>query len=278
MISRGIVSAAAGAALTACGSDAGPEPPPRNSAATSAPVTGPAPTVPATADTPSADTPSNGTKLVLRWRTTGGIAGLGGPGEIPEFSLYGDGRAIVRPQGGPSPSALREYRLTPDALRRLLAEARAAGLERGRTLGPQDVADAMVLEYTMGSARTRIHQPESQKIPAVRFQKRLFPDGWAPSDQAAPARAYPVERIAVLSGEMASPGGQPKAWPLSPLGKGEQAVGGLCTVFTGRDAKVAAGLARERPDGGWRSGGKVYSARFRPLLPDERTCQDVAKS
>ncbi|WP_067490275.1 hypothetical protein [Actinomadura hibisca] len=214
---------------------------------------------------------------MLRWRTTGGIAGLGGPGALPEFSLYGDGRAVVRPQGQASPTALREYRLKPDALQRLLAQARTAGLERGRTLGPQDVADAMVLEYTMGSARTRIYQPEMQKIPAVRFQKRLDPTGWASADQAAPARAYPVERIAVLAGETGSQGGPSKPWPLASLGKGEQAAGGLCTVFTGRDARTAAGLAQERPDGGWLSDGKVYSARFRPLLPDEKTCRDVAK-
>ena len=61
--------------------------------------------------------PGDGDALVLRTMTTGGIAGLGGPGAMPEFSLYGDGRAII---GGPHPM---EYHLTGAAVRRLVAEA-----------------------------------------------------------------------------------------------------------------------------------------------------------
>src|SRR5690348_9910367 len=63
-----------------------------------------------------------GGSLVLRTTTSGGFAGLGGPGALPDFSLYRDGRAIV------SGTGLTEYHLTRQALRRLVAEASAAGL------------------------------------------------------------------------------------------------------------------------------------------------------
>src|SRR4051812_1818442 len=75
--------------------------------------------------------------LVLRTTTSGGFAGFGGPGSIPDFSLYGDGRAIVR-----SP-ALTEYRLTPRALKRLVTAALDAGLATPRTVDDPKVADAM---------------------------------------------------------------------------------------------------------------------------------------
>ncbi|XVQ12896.1 hypothetical protein ACQP1W_10180 [Spirillospora sp. CA-255316] len=222
--------------------------------------------------------------LVLRWRMTGGIAGLGGPGSLPEFSLYGDGRAIASQRTGASAPlpVQREYRLTPRALRRLLDEARAAGLDRSRTIGSGRVADAMVLEITMGAARTRIEQPEGRPgLPAVRFWKRLEPQGWPQADQAAPPRHYRSASVAVLAGESpAAPGQDVSDWPLDrPLGRGEQAAGGLCAVVTGEDRDTAVKhVATARADHRWRSGGKVYSVRLRPLLPDERTCGDVART
>ncbi|MFC5752019.1 hypothetical protein [Actinomadura rugatobispora] len=221
---------------------------------------------------------------VLRWRMTGGFAGLGGPGSLPEFSLYGDGRAIASARTGsaaPLP-VLREYRLTAQALRRLLDEARAAGLDRPRTIGSGRVADAMILEISMGAARTRIEQPEGQPgLPAVRFWKRLDPQGWPRADQAAPPRHHRSARVAVLAGESpAAPGQDVSDWPLNrPLGRGEQAAGGLCSVVAGEDRDTAVKhVATAGTDHRWRSGGRVYSVRLRPMLPEERTCRDVART
>ncbi|WP_344589857.1 hypothetical protein [Actinomadura vinacea] len=264
MIDRGIAAVLIGAvALVACGGQE-PETGPGGGRGTARPDSG---------------------EPVLRWRMTGGIAGLGGPGSLPDFSLYGDGRAITGPRDGAPPPPLpvqREYRLTPAALQRLLGEARAAGLERSRTIGPDRIADAMVLEIRMGAARTRIVQPESQAgAPAVRFWKRLDPRGWSRADQAEPSRPYRSSRVAVLAGESPAAGGQRVSdWPLKrPLGRGEQAAGALCTVVTGDDRDTAVKhVATADGDHRWRSGGKVYSVRLRPLLPDERTCQDVAKT
>lgn len=220
--------------------------------------------------------------LMLRWRMTGGIAGLGGPGTVPDFSLYGDGRALVKRTSRSAYVPLREHRLKPAALRRLLAEARAAGLDRSRTYGSQEpVADAMTLVITMGGATTRVVQPESQRGPAVGFWKKLDPRGWPDSDLAAPPRAYRPERVAVIAGRVRGANGQKiTRWPVDrPLGGGERAAGGSCSVYTGarRDAAVkhvtTAG-ARHL----WSSGDGMYSVRLRPMLPDERTCQDVARA
>ena len=113
----------------------------------------------------------------------------------------------------------------------------------------------------------------------MRFWKRLRPEGWAPGDQATPARGYRAERVAVLSGESrAVDVRRVSDWPLSrPLGRGEQAAGGVCTVLTGRDRDtVVDHVSTASPGHRWRSGGKVYSVRLRPLLPEERTCRDIA--
>lgn len=224
----------------------------------------------------SAPKPAQGSgELVLRWTLSGGLAGRGGPGSVPDFSLYADGRTIVPGQGA-TPD-LREYRLTEAATQRLLAEARSAGLGRPRTIERPGIADAFTLEITFGSARTRVVHPEGQSDPVVRFWKRLSPDTWPAQDQAGPVRPYRFERLALLAAETGS-GQQAKPWPLGPLGRGEQAAGGLCTVVSGGDLATASRLVRGAPPGSmWSSSGKAYSVRLRPLLPDESTCAELGR-
>jgi hypothetical protein len=208
---------------------------------------------------------------------TGGFAGVGGPGSFPEFSLYGDGRAVVSGKGGGQPM---EYRLKPEALTRLMNEARAAGLDHSQTIGPENIADAMILQITMGDAKTRVVQPESQTVPITRFWKRLDPAGWTKEDQASPVRPYVPAKVALLAGQTGGTEGEnTRPFTLAPLGRGEQAAGGRCTVVSGDKAAEAIRLSRSaKPVTQWRNEGKVYSLRFRPMLPDEKTCADVAKS
>ncbi|TDC14127.1 hypothetical protein [Actinomadura bangladeshensis] len=244
------------AALTACAAaacgdgsgEAGPVPPP-------APAT-------STTSSPAKDTPA-GEHRVLRRRQTGGIAGLGGPGSVPEFSLYSTGRAVAASKSGPT-----EYRLRPEALRRLLDEARAAGLGRSHTVGSDRIADAIIAVVTMGGATTRIIQPESQTGPEGRFLKRLDPAGWPASDQSAKPEPYAPEKTAVLAGEMAGSGAA-EEWPLEPLGDGVRVAGAVCTLApSGKVPETEPGTL-------WRSDGKTYSVRLRPLLPGESSCRDL---
>lgn len=247
--------------LVGCGA----APRPAASAAPAAPKTDPA----------SADT------LVLRWRLTGGFAGIGGgQGSLPDFSLFGDGRAIVPEKR--TPASLREYRLKPEVVRRLTDEARAAGLDNARRLDqPGGIVDAFTLVITFGSAQTFIMYPEARNDPAVRLWKRLDPTRWAASDQAGPSRPYTPARVAVLAEPAPTGGNRGKAaqWPLTPLDRGTPGVGGQCLIISGGDATTATRLSRTSPpDTRWRSGDAVYSVHFRPLLPDEHTCADLARS
>ncbi|NKZ04691.1 hypothetical protein [Actinomadura latina] len=256
------VPALACAALTACASTAcgdgsggpGSSTLPAPSTSTSASAS--------TTPSPAKDTPA-GEHLVLRRRTTGGIAGIGGPGSVPDFSLYSTGRAVSASQG-----ALTEYHLKPGALQRLLAEARAAGLGRSHTVGSDRIADALVTVVTMGGATTRIIQPESQAGREARFLKKLDPAGWPASDQSAKPEPYTPEKTAVLAGESAATGTAEK-WPLEPLGDGVRVAGAICTLAP------SAKVPDTRQVTAWRSEGKNYSVRLRPLLPGESSCRDL---
>ncbi|NDU77561.1 hypothetical protein GWI34_33820 [Actinomadura sp. DSM 109109] len=241
------------ASLAGCGDESGTAGPSSPAPSTS--------TSPASSSPPGA--PNGGEQLVLRWRSTGGIGGLGRPGSLPDFSLYSSGRAVVSAQGGPA-----EYRLKPEALRHLLDEARAAGLARSHTVGSGGVADAITVVVAMGGATTRIVQPEAQAGPEGRFLKRLDPAAWPASDLGGKPRPYKPRKTAVLAGPPTG-GSTVKPWPLAPLGKGVPVGGAICTVAPAAKAPSA------RPDTTWRSGGKTYSVRLRPLLPTESTCQDI---
>jgi hypothetical protein len=209
--------------------------------------------------------------LVLRTRTTGGIAGLGGPATMPEFSLYGDGRAIT---GGARPT---EYRLSPQALRRLVADASKAGLATPRTVDDPHIADATYKVITFvagGRPRTTklIQEGRRADDPAAAFLPRLVPANWPRGDQTTGPRPYRAARVAVLAapspdtGDTASPA--PK-WPLKPLATGTR-VGALrCTVLTGRDVTTIQRMTG-RPQ--WRDRGQTFRVTVRPLLPDERDC------
>jgi len=206
--------------------------------------------------------------LVLRTMTSGGVAGLGGPGTMPDFSLYGDGRAIT---GGMHPT---EYHLTAQALRRLVADASKAGLATPRTADNPNVADSMykvITFVTGGRARTTkvIQGGGRADDPAARFLPRLVPANWPRGDQTSDPRPYRAKRVAVLATAM--PGGDDTGakWPLQPLASGTRVGGRTCTVLTGGDVAKAGRLAG-RPE--WRDHGQSFRVTVRPLLPDERDC------
>lgn len=253
-------AAAACMAATACGDGSG------NGTAGSPPPS------PAASSSPAGDPPS-GEHLVLRMRRTGGIAGIGGPGSVPEFSLYSSGRAIASEDtavsGRGTPPELTQYRLEPEALQRLLDEARAAGFGRSHTVGSERIADAVITVVAMGDAKTRIIQPEAAAGRESAFLKRLDPEGWPESDQAEPPEPYTPGRTAVLAGETLGTAGTVEDWPLGPLGDGERAAGAICTL-------IPSGKVPEtRPGTVWRSEGKTYAVRLRPLLPGESSCKDL---
>jgi hypothetical protein len=247
--------------------------------------TGPDGSAPATAapGTPGTPGPSGAPgpagALVLRWSRTGGFAGVGGPGTVPAFSLYGDGRIVVPGAAQGVLPILRETRLTPAGLRRVVAAARQAGLERSRKVDRPGVADAFTLEIVFVSGgrthRTSIVHPEgSGDDQAVRFWRRLDLRGWPRAEIAQSTRPYLGERLAVLAAP-GRPGGAASArkWPLRPLDGGDQVLSLRCTVYAGAERETAErAAAGASPGEVWRSGDRVHRVTFRPLLPDERGC------
>lgn len=217
----------------------------------------------------SPGSPATGSGLVLRTRTTGGIAGFGGPGSLPDFSLYGDGRAI---SGNRSPV---EYHLTPAAVRRLVAAASGAGLARRHDATDPQMADAIYKEVTFvtggRTVSSKVVQPGAgSKIAA--FLDRIDPARWPRADLTAEPRPYRPERLAVLAVPVA--GGTGPAWPLRPLAAGTPVGTRTCSVLTGVDMAQAKRLAAK--GGQWADRGRAYRVTLRPLLPDETSCAALA--
>jgi hypothetical protein len=211
--------------------------------------------------------------LVLRTMTTGGIAGLGGPGTMPDFSLYGDGRAIT---GGEHPT---EYHLTARALRRLVADAAKAGLATPRTADNPRIADAtykVITFVTGGRPRTTkiIQEGGRADDPAARFLPRLVPSSWPRGDQSTGARPYRPARVAVLAIPAPDADATAPKWPLGPLVAGTPVGGRTCTVLTGRDVARAERVTTTPQ---WRDHGRTYRVTLRPLLPDERDCAALTR-
>jgi hypothetical protein len=212
--------------------------------------------------------------LVLRTKTSGGFAGLGGPGTMPDFSLYGDGRAIT---GGARPT---EYHLTPQALRRLVADASKAGLATPRTADNPNISDAMYEDITFvvgGRPRTTkiIRGGGREDDPAARFLPRLVPANWSRGDQSADPRPYHPARVAVLASSAPESGdGTAPKWPFKPLTAGTHVGMRTCTVLTGGDVAKAQRVAG-RPR--WRDRGQTFQVTIRPLLPDERDCAALTR-
>ncbi|MCW2944297.1 MAG: putative secreted protein [Actinoallomurus sp.] len=220
--------------------------------------------------TPAAPSTGTGDALVLRIRTSGGIAGLGGPGSLPDFSLYGDGRAIA---GG---RQLTEYHLTPQVLQRLVSAASEAGLATPRTADDPRVADAMykVITFVTGGRprTTKIIQAGGGGDPAEKFLERLDPATWPRSDLTADPQPYRPARLAALA---TSVNGAGPAWPFKPLASGARVGTQSCTVLTGADVAKAEQVAAHRTQ--WRDRGQTFRVTIRPLLPDEPGCTALTR-
>ena len=212
-----------------------------------------------------------GGSLVLRTTTSGGIAGLGGPGTAPDFSLYADGQAIVR-----SGTRQTEYHLTLKALQHLVAAASDAGLATPHTSDDRHIADGMYKNITFvtgGRARTsRIMLEAGGKAdPAAAFLKRLAPSAWPRTDLTAAPKPYHAARTAVLAAPAAGKG---PSWPYKPLTAGTRVGTRTCTVLDGADAAKAERAATSTPQ--WTDHGDTFRVTLRPLLPDEPNCAALA--
>lgn len=98
------------------------------------------------------------------------------------------------------------------------------------------------------------------------------------ADEVGEQVPYRPEALAVIIAPgSADPALEATPWPGPPLPGHDAKIGGTsCTVVRGKDlAPVLAAAGRALLKTPWTDGGQTWGLRFRPLLPDENSCQDL---
>jgi hypothetical protein len=246
--------------------------------------------------------------IALRIDHTGGFVTPGDSvARLPIVTIYGDGRAIVQgPQPaiypGPALPNLQVIKISSADVDKLVERATTAGVGTARDLGQPQIADAPSTRFTVATAGG----PATTEVYAL---SEATDSGGLTTEQAA-ARAklrdllnavsdlhgtlgipagseqqyQPVALAAVASPYVApDPAtigkGQPEvAWPGpalpgTPVGKGLDT--GCVTVSGADTATVLAATDKANAATPWTSGGRKWTVIIRPLLPDEKDCDDL---
>ncbi|HEX6683904.1 MAG TPA: hypothetical protein VF062_13965 [Candidatus Limnocylindrales bacterium] len=202
-------------------------------------------------------------------------------GPLPRFSLYGGGRVIVAEQGKAAVRSAREFKLSAEQYRELVERAYAAGLWQSASHEYTDQTDSSVLLVTLrteeGTSTTRVVAPEVDRGGA---RERVL--DFVAGLPATPGTAggYRPSALAVLATGGVDDGGKaPRPWPMHPLNTGTRTREGQCVVVTGAELDRALDLGKDlvAKDSRWSSDAKTFAVSFRPLLPDERHCADLAQ-
>ena len=241
--------------------------------------------------------------LVLRAEYTGGFVGPSATtGRLPVVSVYADGRVLAEGPvaaiyPGPALPNVQVTRIDRGRVQGLVDQAVAAGVADTSDLGMPPVADAPSTRFTVVTAsHTYVREAYAlSETPA---------EGAGLTDEQHAARAKLSELLAALAGTAAGQDSTPYApagvaalatpwldpqdgltqpdlpWP-GPALPGEP-IGGLpdlhCVTATGDQAQAlltAAGSANAATP--WvGSDGSRWTVIFRPLLPDESSCADLA--
>jgi hypothetical protein len=253
--------------------------------------------------------PTGSNDLVLRVETAGGfVAPAYALTQIPEFSLYGDGR-LVRPgpmmeiYPGPALPNLLVTSVSEDGIQAILRAAGAAGLlgaDRRYSMpvvsdaptttftvvtgGVRHVVSAYALGVTAGPGGQMSDEESRARAALVSFQAKLSSLGsWLPAGSVGPEQPFVPTGLRVFASPGA-PAEQPGLrepilhWPLSTslaaLGAPVPISPDLrCGAVTGPDlAALLPFVRRANQLTPWRSGASIYTLTFRPLLPDESGC------
>jgi hypothetical protein len=219
-------------------------------------------------------------------------------GRLPVVTVYADGRVITDgpvPLIAPGPALpnLQVQQITPERVRKLTADALAAGVKTGADFGSPGVADIPSTRITVATGygtetaeaialnEAQADDPaltSAQKTARAKLKKFVEQltalDGatepYRPAEVAGLARAY------VASGDGLE--GKPVDWP-GPALPGDALDKDLdirCVSVTGAAKdKVWAAAEKANQQTPWVSGGKQWSVLFRPLLPDESGCESL---
>jgi hypothetical protein len=216
----------------------------------------------------------------------------------PLVSVYGDGRVIADgpvPTGYPGPALpnVQEWRISPGEVAALAQRVLAADGDFGRP-SVTDMPDTRFTVTTPDGVRqvtvyalTVDDRPAASLTDAQRAARAelldVLTDLTDPPDESA---AYKVASVAVFSLPYREPdppdrAAPPVAWPGPALPGdrvGPDAAVGCVTVTGDAAATVLAAAATASQATPWTAAGRTWYLKFRPLLPDESSCADVARS
>ncbi len=241
------------------------------------------------------DHPTGADEIVVQVATGGGFVPFTSRlAEVPELTIYGDGRIVmVGPTTLEFPGAalpnLQEGRLTEDEVQELLRAAERAGLldPEPPDYGEPLVTDLPTTVVTVGAggdehrvAVYALDYPDDTGLSREqRDARRRLRDFVRGIDADAVDRRYRPEAMAVLVRPGSPATGQ--EWPLGDLAGAGDPYGDSdpltrCLVVSGADLDtVLAAAEQATADTRWASGGNAYALVFRPLLPDEHSCDDL---
>jgi hypothetical protein len=223
-------------------------------------------------------------------------------GRLPLVSVYADGRVIsegpvIAIYPGPALPNLQEQRIDRQAVQDLVDRALAAGVAETSDLGSPPVADATSTRFTVVTAsHTYVREvyalseapPEGQGMTGQQqaARTRLSDLVSAVTEPTASDGSAPFQPAAIAA--LATPWSDPQdgltqpdiAWP-GPALPGEP-TGGLpdlgCVTATGDQAQaILTAAASANTSTPWVApDGSHWTVTFRPLLPDESSCADLA--
>lgn len=232
---------------------------------------------------------------VLRVVTRGGFAAEAPQrGQLPRVSVFEDGRVIVVGPTtlefpGPALPNLQEFRVTGDGIGRIIDEAHNAGLLKDPA---PDYGDAGITDQPTTTVTVRVDgRSRRVDVYALDFSAgvtteqrdnrerltrliQLAGDPDALRDVVVPdsTRRYESTALAVIIRPSDSTEGEARAWPLDDL------AGASCKIFDRGQLAAVLEAARTARDGDrWESAGATYNLQFRPLLPDQRSCDDLER-
>ncbi|GAA3225935.1 hypothetical protein ACFO1B_32700 [Dactylosporangium siamense] len=248
-------------------------------------------------------------ELVLRVDVSGGLVPVAMTvTEVPTLSIYGDGRVVTNGPmieifPGPAlPNVQVQGILAPSDITKLARMALDAGVGQATDFGMPNVADAptthIMVRTVAGTQASDIPAlgigEDSLSAPHRAARQRMqrlveaLTDlestlGKGTVSESRPFVAKGVAAVAVpwaeMGGDQGVPPQAPVAWP-GPALPGEAVAdrpGVHCAGATGEESSrilAAAGKANSRTP--WTSAGSSWQVTFRPFLPDESTCADLA--
>ena len=237
------------------------------------------------------------TDVVLRFEEGGGFALVGSfAGEVPAFTLYGDGTVIFRDSSQPMPAPVGDVQpqlpfqtidLTEDEIQRLLEYVigpGALGIARA-TYNDGSCADCTTSTFTINAGGTS----KTVSVTALGFDNPQSPDALVLKQladagtrlrefKAANATTWQPDRYrGVLTPDAF---GNPRDWPWPDLAPGDWHPITTPNGFTMNARMMTAAeidaLGMDNLEGGvvnvvisGPGDSKVYSFTLRPLLPDE---------